>query len=773
MKSTLRKIALCGLIAIAAGINQTSAQNVPDGINYQAIARNAAGGVFVNQAVGVKITVLAGGANGVAQYTETHTATTNGFGLFSLKIGGGTPVAGTFNDITWNTTNQFVKIEIDPTGGTNYTNIGTSELLSVPFALYAETAGNGGAQGPQGPAGPAGAAGPQGPAGNDGAPGPQGPAGATGPAGPAGPQGTQGLQGPAGPGGGLNCWDTDGDGVTDPNEDVNNDGFFNALDCRGAQGVAGVAGPQGATGPQGPAGPAGAQGAQGVSGPAGPAGAAGAAGAAGPAGPAGAQGVAGPTGATGPAGPAGPTGLTGPAGATGLTGPAGATGATGPAGPAGPVGPTGATGPQGPAGSGGGSLDASYDFGGAGLGRTITADAGPVTINASGTALTGIGLLINESGTNTAGLGVLLTGTGNAVQAASSNAANTTAAIQGTTNSSTLNNSAIFGQSTGQARGVTAEITSTATSDVAVRGNNLRTNGGIGVEGIGINGVSGIANNNAGFGVIGVNNSTPLITAAFDQVSIGVLGSSVGIGVYGETNNGQLVGVYGVNLSTGTTTNNTGVFGESNNGSGVTGFSASGIGVVGETGDNTLGYGVYSFGDIGTSDNIFANGDINAGGDLAAGGVKTFKIDHPADPENKFLKHFSIESDEVLNLYRGTIKLDDKGEAIITLPSYFHLVNKDFSYQLTSIGVASPNLFVSKEISEGKFSIAGGKPGQKVSWTVYADRNDPYVQQHPESTIVEGDKTEAEKGKYIQPTIYGKPDSKKMNATPSMKKTAR
>ena len=148
MKSTLRKIALCGLIAIAAGINQTTAQNVPDGINYQAIARNAAGGVFVNQAVGVRITIIAGGVTGTAQYTETHTATTNNFGLFSLKIGGGTPVTGNFNDITWNTTNQFVKIEIDPTGGTSYTNIGTNELLSVPYALYAETSGNGGAQGP-------------------------------------------------------------------------------------------------------------------------------------------------------------------------------------------------------------------------------------------------------------------------------------------------------------------------------------------------------------------------------------------------------------------------------------------------------------------------------------------------------------------------------------------------------------------------------------------------------------------------------------------------
>jgi hypothetical protein len=749
MKLLLRKLCLGYIIAFAFLISNISAQNVPDGINYQAVARNSVGSVYVNQAISVKLTILAGGAAGAEQYSETHSVTTNGFGLFSLKIGGGTPVTGTFNDITWNTTNQFIKIEVDPTGGTNYTNIGTNELLSVPFALYAETSGNGGVQGPIGPAGPAGATGPSGPAG---ATGPQGPAGANGATGPAGPAGPQGIQGPAGPGGGLNCWDTDGDGIQDPSEDVNNDGFFNALDCRGAQGVAGATGPQGATGAQGPAGPAGAQGAQGVSGPAGPAGAAGAAGAAGPAGPAGAQGVAGPTGAigaTGPAGPAGPIGLTGPAGATGATGPIGLTGPagaigpagpiglTGPAGATGPAGPTGATGaqgpqgPAGPAGSGGGTLNAAYNFGGPGVGKTITADSGPVTINASGASLTGIGLLINESGTTTAGLGVLLTGTGNAVQAASSNAANTTAAIQGTTNSSTLNNSAIFGQSTGQARGVTGEITSTATSDVAVRGNNLRTSAGIGVEGVGYNGVSGIANSNNGYAVFASNPSVPNPSTGINS-SIGV-GATGGIGVFGATTNASLYGLLGQNNNTGITTNNIAVFGQ----------SSTGVGVLGENVDGSY-YGVFSNGDMGAS------------------GVKPFVIDHPADPANKLLKHFAIESPEVLNLYRGTVMLNQNGEATVALPEYFDLINKNFSYQLTSIGVSSPGLFIKKEIENKQFVIAGGVAGQKVSWTVQAERNDPYVQQHPNSIMVETEKRNEEKGKYLRPELYGQPESKKM-----------
>lgn len=134
---------------------------------------------------------------------------------------------------------------------------------------------------------------------------------------------------------GINCWDLNGNGINDPNEDINGDGLFNTLDCIGA------------TGAQGPAGPAGAAGATGPAGPAGPTGLTGPAGATGATGPAGPIGLTGPAGATGAAGAAGAQGPAGPAGATG---PAGAAGSAGPAGAQGPAGAAGATGPQGPAG---------------------------------------------------------------------------------------------------------------------------------------------------------------------------------------------------------------------------------------------------------------------------------------------------------------------------------------------------------------------------------------------------------------------------------------
>ena len=85
---------------------------------------------------------------------------------------------------------------------------------------------------------------------------------------------------------------------------------------------------------------------------------------------------------------------------------------------------------------------------------------------------------------------------------------------------------------------------------------------------------------------------------------------------------------------------------------------------------------------------------------MIATGAKPFMIDHPADPANKYLKHFALESDEVLNVYRGTIMLDGAGKATVTLPDYVELVNIDFSYQLTGIG-PPVHPYIESEISSG------------------------------------------------------------------------
>jgi carbonic anhydrase len=119
-------------------ICNTNAQ-VPQGINYQAVARNTQGLLIPDQAVGVRFTIIDGNVNGTISYQETHAAQTNNFGLFTLVIGKGLPVTGTFAGINWATgTDKFLKVEIAPSGGTNYQLQGTTQLMSVPFSLYAE-----------------------------------------------------------------------------------------------------------------------------------------------------------------------------------------------------------------------------------------------------------------------------------------------------------------------------------------------------------------------------------------------------------------------------------------------------------------------------------------------------------------------------------------------------------------------------------------------------------------------------------------------------------
>ena len=113
---------------------------VPQKMSYQAIIRNAANNPVVNTSVGMRISILQNSASGSAVYVETQTPTTNSNGLISIEIGGGAVFSGGFASINWAAGNYFIKTETDPTGGTNYTIAGTSQLLSVPYALYAKTA---------------------------------------------------------------------------------------------------------------------------------------------------------------------------------------------------------------------------------------------------------------------------------------------------------------------------------------------------------------------------------------------------------------------------------------------------------------------------------------------------------------------------------------------------------------------------------------------------------------------------------------------------------
>ena len=214
-----------GLIGLVFFSLISTAQS-PQGMNYQAVARDLSGKELSNQSLAVQASVHQLSANGTIVYNETHFTATNAFGLFTLVIG--SIDTGAFAGINWANGPYFLEILIDSSAtGSNFVSMGSTQLMSVPYALYAKTSGNGpqglpGPQGPPGATGPQGLQGnpgPQGPQGNPGPPGPQGAQGATGAQGPQGnpgPQGPQGIQGPPGTPGSSDAWSRIGNSGTTP-----------------------------------------------------------------------------------------------------------------------------------------------------------------------------------------------------------------------------------------------------------------------------------------------------------------------------------------------------------------------------------------------------------------------------------------------------------------------------------------------------------------------------------------------------------------------------
>lgn len=142
MKKSLQSLVkIIVLLSVFCNIPTASAQ-APQKMSYQAVIRNAGNVLVANSNVGMRVSILQTSASGTAVYTETHQPTTNINGLAAFEIGGGTVVSGNFAAINWANGPYFIKTETDPNGGNNYTITGTSQLLSVPFALYAASSGS-------------------------------------------------------------------------------------------------------------------------------------------------------------------------------------------------------------------------------------------------------------------------------------------------------------------------------------------------------------------------------------------------------------------------------------------------------------------------------------------------------------------------------------------------------------------------------------------------------------------------------------------------------
>jgi hypothetical protein len=114
----------------------------PEKMNYQGVARDNTGNVLANDGISLRLTIRSGSVSGTIVYRETHSVTTNAFGLFNVQIGGGTVVTGTVAGIDWSANTYYVETELDPAGGSSYTSLGASQLVSVPYSLYAKKSGN-------------------------------------------------------------------------------------------------------------------------------------------------------------------------------------------------------------------------------------------------------------------------------------------------------------------------------------------------------------------------------------------------------------------------------------------------------------------------------------------------------------------------------------------------------------------------------------------------------------------------------------------------------
>jgi hypothetical protein len=280
----------------------------------------------------------------------------------------------------------------------------------------------------------------------------------------------------------------------------------------------------------------------------------------------------------------------------------------------------------------------------------------------------------------------------------------------------------------------------------------------------GVNGRS-----NGGPGVLGesLSNDQPGVrgVGAFGLMGTG----SNGNGVFGETTHDSHSGVYGASSSLSADTGGVkgvnsshvgnGVYGYSTGGNGVRGNSPGGVGVFAQS---TSYYGMIVLGGLsktlGRRIGGIIDGEVTVFGGLAVyGGDKNFTIDHPLDPQNKYLVHNTVESPERKNVYDGVKLLDEGGEAWVDLPEWFEALNGDFRYQLTAVGQAAPNLHVAEEIYENnRFKIAGGEGGMRVCWQVTGTRKDRWAAANPFE--VEQEKPQAERGRYLHPDLYGAPE---------------
>ncbi|MFD0277833.1 hypothetical protein ACFVHB_28540 [Kitasatospora sp. NPDC127111] len=359
-----------------------------------------------------------------------------------------------------------------------------------------------------------------------------------------------------------------------------------------------------------------------------------------------------------------------------------------------------------------------------------------------------------------------------------------------------------------EAQGVGVKGTADADTGTAVLGTSLN---GVGVAGYGGGPHPGVQGTGTlGPGVLGASTQGPGVSGSSTQ-GVGVSGSSgqgtgvagasvggsgvagsstTGAGISGTSQGGSAVVAHsqtGPGLSA-TSQSGSAVSASSGSGDGVSAVSAEGVAVVGRSGRfpffpfhppfpepiiffppplrppppgvhgiSLSGAGVQADGEVGVlaSGRPVAGsftGDVHITGTLTKGGGG-FRIDHPLDPENRYLCHSFVESPQRKNVYDGTVTLDAAGRAVVELPDWFDALNTDCHYQLTPLGAPAPELHVAEPVTGNRFTVAGGAAGQRICWQVTGVRQDAWAAAHPVET--EEEKTAGQRGLLLHPEERG------------------
>ncbi|MGV8041052.1 MAG: hypothetical protein AB2L07_13550 [Thermoanaerobaculaceae bacterium] len=278
----------------------------------------------------------------------------------------------------------------------------------------------------------------------------------------------------------------------------------------------------------------------------------------------------------------------------------------------------------------------------------------------------------------------------------------------------------------------------TSSSGIGVEGSSSTSFGvrGEAASGASAKGVFGVHTSSGNFGELGTSD-------------YGVRGRHENSGAYGYLG-GNNYGAYGY-----TSSGNSG-------GIGVSGVAATtnGTGIKGEASVGASAYGVWGVSSTGYAG--YFSGNVSVTGNLSKGGG-SFKIDHPLDPENRYLYHSFVESPEMLNIYNGNTATDDRGFATVSLPDWFEALNRDFRYQLTVIGGGAwAQARIAREVEGGTFVIQTSVPNTRVSWQVTGVRQDPFA--NANRIPVEEDKPETERGTYLHPEAWGQPAERGLDA---------